>query len=138
MNHLPVYSVVQIGYITPTLRFSVYPLNHLEGRVLPIFVMKSYTVDLASTWCMMRCSHSRRHVLNDKRKSDDLRNDGNLFHSKQAFGTIEKRLEFVCEKGYRYKLVDTKWPEVALGTKISGENSIKLFTILYIHSAESK
>ena len=90
------YSVVQIGYITPTMWFSLYPLNHLMGVVYPIFVLKSYTVDLASTWCMMRyynymCSHSLRLVLNDKRQSDDLRDDGNLFHSEQAFGTIEKR-----------------------------------------------
>ena len=68
--------------------------------------MKSYEVDLASTWCMMRyynymcmCSHSLRQVLN---QSDDLRDDGYLFHSGQAFGTKEKRYEFVCEKCCRY------------------------------------
>ena len=59
------------------------------------------------------CSHSLRLVLNDKRQSDDLRDDGNLFHSKQAFETIEKRFEFVYEKGCRYKLADAQWPEVA-------------------------
>ena len=76
------------------------------------------------------CSHSLRHVLNDKRQFNDLRDDGNLFHSEQAFGTKEKRYEFVCENCCIYKLVNAQWPEVVLGMKITGGNCIKLFTIM--------
>ena len=60
------------------------------------------------------CSHSLGLVLNDKRQSDDLRDDGNLFHSEEAFEK-KKRYEFECEKGCRYKLLDAQWPEVAPG-----------------------
>ena len=56
------------------------------------------------------CSHSLRLVLNDKRQYDDLRDDGNLFHSEQAFGTKRRDMNLNVKK-----VVDTQWPEVAPG-----------------------
>ena len=44
------------------------------------------------------CSHSLGLVLNDKRQSDDLRDDGNLFHSEQAFGTKRRDMNSNMKK----------------------------------------